>query len=143
MGTKTIITYSCDKCGSEDGVLSKRMTIDDHTVEVDSCMSCWQKTLAVFADWATHGRRLSKTRVKGKLMASPVESSWKWTSHALQRAGERHVDPKAVLLTVESPTLTRPGETADSEVRLRGGVKVVVLPERGVIVTVAHANEID
>jgi hypothetical protein len=53
------------------------------------------------------------------------------------------MDPLEVVQAIEDPTLIRPGRASDQEIRERGYVKAVVVPDRGIVVTVARKGEDD
>ena len=68
-------------------------------------------------------------------------TTWRFTSHALIRCGERNLDPLEIVRVLDDPTLTRPGKASDQEIRERNGVKAVCVPERGIVLTVARKGE--
>ena len=51
--------------------------------------------------------------------------------------------PADILRALDRPDIRRPGHAADEEVWVRGTTKVVVVPERQIIVTVAKTTEED
>lgn len=143
MTARKITVLVCDDCGSDElgAVETHQVTVDGRAIEAEICQRCWQKLCAAFAAFATHGRALPlRTPARAKPFPG---TTWKFSSHALVRLGERHIDPMEILPVVEDPTITRPGRASDLEIREKGNLKVVVAPERGVIITVAKRSEDD
>jgi hypothetical protein len=143
MTQRQVITLVCDLCGHDehetDGVETRRITVELDTAEAEVCSSCWTTTLAHFAFFATHGRTVPRTVRKP---AKPWPgTTWRFTAHALVRIGERKLDPLEILPVLDDPTTVRPGRTSDSVIHERGPYKAVVIPERGVVITVAHKGE--
>lgn len=131
------VVLVCDLCGSENMVDTHRISVDGTARDAEACEPCWSKTLASFATWATAGRAPTVKRSKtGDLLQWP-DTPWRFTAHAFKRMGERHVKPHEVLAVIERPEIKRPGEAADEEIWQRGETKVVVIPSRQVIKTVA------
>jgi hypothetical protein len=54
--------------------------------------------------------------------------------------GERFVKPLDVLRVIAMPEIKRPGSAADEEIWQRGNTKIVVVPDRQVIKTVAKVE---
>jgi len=138
----------CDVCGADElgdpaaGIATHRIAFDGVGIEGDVCKVCTDDLLVGFAKFAQHGRKVqTRTRV-ADAVAFPG-TAWKFSSHALQRLGERRLDPLLVLAAADEPAVTRPGRNLDLEVSTRGKVKAVVAPDRGIIVTVALTDEDD
>lgn len=43
MVSRTIVTLTCDVCGSEDMVESHQLVVDNLMVNGEACMKCWGK----------------------------------------------------------------------------------------------------
>lgn len=146
-----VVTNVCDECGQEDGgaggkVETRRLVVDAVAAsEAELCDTDWAKILEALSVFVRRGRPLPvKSVISRKATtagAYPGMGGWKFADHALIRMGERHINPLEVLPVIERPEITRPGNAADLEIRQRSGLKAVVCPERGVIVTVAHVDE--
>jgi hypothetical protein len=135
----------CDRSELDDptlGIETHRITFDGVTIEADVCKTDTDGLLATFAVFAKHGRQVpTKTKIVG---AKPFPgTSWRFSSHALIRLGERKIDPTEILPVLDDPTLTRPGNASDLQIRERGRLKAVVAPERGIVITVARSDEAD
>lgn len=146
MSSRQVVTLLCDLCGHSEhetaGVQTRRIAVEGRASEAEVCDGCWSTILAGFAFFATKGRAVpSRTRVKSA-KAWPG-SSWRFTAHALIRCGERDLDPLEVVKAIEDPSITRPGRASDQEIRERGYLKAVVVPERGIVITVARKGEDD
>lgn len=143
MSKREVIDLVCDVCGKDQNqtvVATRRVVVDGTAVEAEVCDSDWAEVLAAFAVFAKAGRPLkTKTRTPGAKEYPGTE--WRFSSHALIRLGERKIDPLKAVACAERPDLTRPGNAADLEIRQKGRLKVVVAPERAVIITVAHHDE--
>lgn len=147
---KEIPYLICDVCGrseldndpAELQIETHRITFDGTTIEGDVCKVDTDGLLASFAVFATHGRKVpTKTKVVG---AKPFPgTSWRFSAHALIRLGERKIDPMEILPVIDKPTVTRPGNASDLQIRERGNLKAVVAPERGIVITVARTDERD
>ena len=98
--------------------------------------------MEAFSDFAKAGRRPTPMKVSGKknVVTFPGEA-WTFSSHALIRLGERHLDPSAAAAVAENPATVYPGLNPGTEVRVGGGIKVVILPAKRLILTVASRNE--
>lgn len=142
--TVILVCDMCQRDATEDiEVQTRRVMVDRVGAEAEVCDPCWQGVLAAFAPFATQGRRLP-TRTQNLRSAKSVPgSTWKFSSHALIRCGERNLDPAEVIAAIEDPTMTRPGRASDQEIRERGYLKAVVVPDRGIVVTVARKGESD
>lgn len=147
MVEKRTVVLVCDLCGSDaDGireVQTRRINVDGIGAEAEVCAPCWSGLLAAFAPMATAGRALP-LRTPGVRTAKHFPgSTWRFSSHALIRCGERNMDPAEIVAAIEDPTLVRPGRSSDQEIRERGYIKAVVVPDRGIVVTVARKGEDD
>lgn len=143
MGTRKFVVLQCDQCQRDEGeipVATKTIAIDGTTVEAELCEECWQSVLEPLAVFLRAGRRIP-ARTKLRNVKPWPGTSWRFTSHALIRCGERGLDPLEICDVIEDPSITRPGKASDQEIRERNGVKAVVVPERGIIVTVARKGE--
>jgi hypothetical protein len=144
---REIPRLECDVCGRDDsdpdvGVETHRVTFDGVTIEGELCKRDLDGLLGSFAVFATHGRKVpTKTRVVGAKAFPGTE--WRFSSHALKRLGERKIDPVEIIAVIDNPTITRPGNATDLEIRERGRLKAVVAPERAIVVTVAKTDERD
>lgn len=117
-----------------------RIVVDGTARDAEACDTCWSATLALFARWAAQGRAPSVKKAKVDELVGWPDTEWRFTAHALKRMGERFVKPLDVLKTIAQPEIKRPGEAADEEIWQRGDTKVVVVPSRQVIKTVAKNN---
>lgn len=137
------VVLVCDLCESEDLVQTHRIIVDGQARDAEACDPCWSRTLVAFAAWATQGRTPSRKKSVAKDVVAWPDTEWKFTSHAMQRMGERKVKPRDVIRCVDMPDVCRPGKASDQEIWTRGTTKVVVVPERMVILTVAKTDEED
>lgn len=138
---KTIVTLVCDLCESENLVETHRVSVDTTAREAEVCESCWVGIIAALALFHQVGHEPPKKETRtGKVLAWP-DTPWRFSSHALIRMGERNVKPEEILRVIERPEIKRPGKASDQEIWQRNGTKVVVVPERQVVVTVARASE--
>lgn len=142
MAERREVVLVCDYCEGTDLVDTHRLTLDGHTAEAEACEGCWSGVVATFAAFVTKGRPVpTKSRVPSKVEWPDTE--WHFTHHALQRMGERKLSPHDVLTALARPEVTRPGRASDQELRVRHGVKVVCIPDRRIIMTVAHVDDDD
>jgi len=144
MAQRKEIILVCDLCGVEGfGVETHRVAVDAIARVAEACEKCWAGILAGVALFSKAGREpeVKATRA-GKALDWP-DTPWKFSSHALLRMGERHVTPTAVLRVIADPELKRPGKASDQEIWQKGSTKIVVVPERQVIVTVANGEQED
>ena len=118
-------------------VETHRVNVDGTARDAEACDTCWSKTLALFATWAIAGREPTIKRSKVTDLVEWPDTPWRFTSHAILRMGERFVKPHDVLKVIAMPEIKRPGEAADEEIWQRGNTKIVVIPDRQVIKTVA------
>ena len=144
MVQKKIVVLECDLCGAEgEGVETHRIHIDAIARLAEVCARCWEGIVASFAVFATAGRAPEiKTQKAGKALEWPG-TPWRFSSHALLRMGQRKVTPQDVLRALDNPEIKRPGKASDQEIWQRGQTKVVVVPDRQVIITVANGSEDD
>lgn len=147
MVQRRTVVLVCDLCGREsDGnqeVETRQVMVGRVGAEAEVCAPCWSDLLAAFAPMATAGRPLPLRTPRLRSVKGYPGTSWRFSSHALIRCGERNVDPTEVVRVIEDPTLVRPGRASDQEIRERGTLKAVVVPERGIVVTVARKGEGD
>lgn len=161
MTSRAVVVLECDRCGTqkpEDGV----ETITLGGLEGEACKGCRKEIFSdAFEMWMEAARRgvdtprqVRATRAKRKdsvalansvagltLMQWP-NTPWRFTSHALQRMGERFVMMEDLLPVLKHPDVTRPGDKNDGvEVWLGGRLKVVVNPEQHAVLTVAMRDE--
>jgi hypothetical protein len=136
MAQKKVIVLVCDLCGTDDLVDTHRIAVDGQAFDAEACDMCWAKVIEPFAKWSKFGRQPRSKTTRTKAVEWPG-TPWQFSSHALQRMGERHITPEQVLRVVDDPEVKRPGSASDQEVWHRGAVKVVVVPERRIIVTTA------
>lgn len=144
MTQRQVIVLICDLCGHDqdetEGIETRRITVELDTAEAEVCTSCWSTSLAHFAYFATKGRPVPRTtRKSGKPFPG---TTWRFTAHALIRLGERKIDPLEVVPVLDDPTTVLPGRTADSLIHERGTLKAVVVPDRGLVITVARRGEV-
>lgn len=142
MARREVIVLVCDLCESEDMVETHRVTVDGVTRDAEVCSNCWGTTTACLTAFYAVSREPSVKVSRVKAMEWPG-TEWRFSSHALQRMGERHVTPEAALKVCDDPELRRPGKASDQEIWTRNGTKVVVVPERRIIVTVARQSDDD
>lgn len=140
MGTRTEIVYLCDLCGSDSQASTHTLTVDNHATEFEACPHCWQELLTHVARIDKVGRTPKRKQAKARTYPFPGES-WKFTSHALIRMGERHLSPADVTAVAEQPEICRPGREPDVEIRVGLDVKVVVRPHTREILTAARREE--
>lgn len=143
------IELVCGFCGKgqDDGAVvdTHRLGVDGTAYDEEVCDPCWDRLLVHFAPFATTGRKVPKTAAKKArrprdAVAFPG-TQWRFSSHAMMRLGERKIDPVELLKMIDSPTVVRPGNSDDVEIREGARLKAVVAPERFVIVTAAHHDE--
>lgn len=141
VATRTIVTFVCDLCESDDMVETHTLNVDGKAVEADACLPCWQKVLENLAVFSVVGRPITRAKVrKADVVPFPGES-WKFTSHALIRLGERHLNPTQAALAAEKPDVSRPGREPGTLVHTTGPIKVAIDPTRRLILTVARRSE--
>lgn len=148
MASREVIVLVCDLCGKDtenDGVLvdTHLVHVDGMTVEAEVCARCWAKAIKSLMPLAEAGRPAPKRvpNVSRRTVEWPG-SMWQFSSHALVRIGERYLNPVDVLHVAEYPDTTYPGIKPNLEVRVgSGGIKVVVNPEKAVIVTASARDE--
>lgn len=147
MAEKRTIVLVCDLCereaGDAVGVETRTIVVDGVGAEAEACDGCWEQLMVSFSVFATRGRRLPPRTPKLRGAKSIPGSPWRFTSHALIRCGERNLDPVEIVEAIDDPTIVRPGRASDQEIRERGTLKAVVVPERGIVVTVARRGEDD
>lgn len=144
---REVVELVCDFCGLGENsgrmVETHRAALDLVAYDAEACERCWAKTLETFAVFAKSGRAVPpRTKIKRDAVAFPG-TAWKFSSHAMRRLGERKIDPVELLKAIDRPDVTRPGNSADLEIRERGRLKAVVAPDRLVIITAAHHDEDD
>jgi hypothetical protein len=145
MAVKEVIVNVCDVCdhAEPDVVVSAhRVVVDKTGVDIDTCDECWADVTPNLATIQKAGRRI--TAKVPKVTREVVEwpgSRWRFSAHALQRLGERHIDPLDAANVADDPAQTWPGIKPGLEVRSRGGVKVVVNPKSFTIATVSNRDE--
>lgn len=129
-------------CDGEDMVETHRLNIDGKAVEAEACLTCWQKVVENIAVFSVVGRPVTPTRKvkKADIVPFPGES-WKFTSHALIRLGERHLDPSQAAFAAEKPQVSRPGRNPGTLIHTTGPIKVAIDPTRRLILTVAKRAE--
>lgn len=155
MASREVVINECDLgCGKTD----QEVVITTHTIVVDgvgyefeACDVDWdKKILRAVATIAKAGRPVKQKRARKQQPAHsgetvyvfPDNGDWQFTAHALQRMGERKMDPVKVIEAVENPTNTTPGfDNTDAVVFWRRGIKVVANPTQARIVTVANRHE--
>jgi hypothetical protein len=141
VATKRTIVLTCDQCGSEDLVQTQRITVNGKTADAEMCDKCWAKLLTAFGGFISAGREVPVGRIPRVVEFPGV--SWKFTHHALERMGQRRLNPAQIVQVIEDPEVVRPGNRANLEIRQAYGIKAVVAPDRHSIVTVAHVDEDD
>jgi hypothetical protein len=147
MAARETIIYVCDLCGKESPdtseVETRQIIVGGRGAEAEVCVPCWTGVVGAFAEFAKSARLLP-LRTPGIRAAKSIPgSAWRFTSHALIRCGERNLDPLEIVAAIDDPTIVRPGRASDQEIRERGSIKAVVVPDRGVVVTVARKGEAD
>jgi hypothetical protein len=149
MATQTFITLECDLaykgCSKDVDVETHSMALDGTPVEFEACPHCWDGALSLFTEVVKAGREPS--RIKKVSQAKNVfdfpGKEWKFTAHALERMGQRHITPDKACRAADYPDLTRGGRDANTQIRVRKGIKVLVDESRGLIVTVAREEDVD
>jgi hypothetical protein len=144
MASRQTVIFVCDLCGKDSAespnVETHRIGLDGVEVEAEACESCWEGVVAAVAVLGRAGRQVpARTRIRN--VKPWPGSTWRFTSHALIRCGERHLDPLEIVRVLDDPSITRPGKASDQEIRERNGVKAVCIPERGIVLTVARKGE--
>lgn len=147
MSTREVRYLVCDVCDRDERdldvkVKTHRIAVDAVVLEGELCEDDLTKILVAFDGFSAHARRVpERTRVVG---AKPFPGTeWRFSSHALKRLGERRIDPTEIIAVIDNPSVTRPGNASDLEIRERGRLKAVVAPERAIVVTVAKTDERD
>lgn len=147
MAERRTVVLVCDLCDQEASddleVETRQVIVNAVGAEAEVCEGCWGQLMAAFSVFATKGRALPLRTPKLKSAKAVPGTSWRFSSHALIRCGERNLDPLEVVAAIDDPTVTRPGRASDQEIRERGYLKAVVVPERGIVVTVARKGEDD
>lgn len=147
MSERRVVVFVCDLCEQEANdkleVQTRQVIVSGQGVEAEVCDPCWATFLGTFSTFAVKGRALPARTPGLRSAKSFPGSTWRWTSHALIRCGERGLDPAEVVAAIEDASIVRPGRASDQEIRERGYLKAVVVPDRGVIVTVARKGEDD
>lgn len=145
MATRKVIVLTCDMCGTTDLVQTHNMLVDGNAIEFETCDSCWGKTLGPIAVLSKVGRKpakLQRVSMKADVVDFPGET-WKFTAHALERLGSRHISPHQACRAAEDPQLTRGAKDPKCQIRERNNIKVVVNEEKRLILTVANTTEED
>src|SRR5262245_39463354 len=102
MSSRHEVVLICDLCEAESStanvVATHRIGVDGVEVEAESCEACWARTLETIAVLGTRGRPIpAKTqRLRGVSKPWPG-TTWRFTSHALIRCGERNLDPVEIV----------------------------------------------
>src|SRR6187402_1534480 len=124
MSSRQEVILICDVCDDGEGsefatdVETRRIGVEGVEVEAEICARHWEDLLSGFAVFATKGRPVpARTRLRG-VKAYPG-TTWRFTSHALIRCGERDLDPVEIVSVLDDPTMTRPGKASDQEIRER------------------------
>lgn len=141
MASRTIISYVCDMCDGDDMVETHVLNIDGKAVEADACLTCWQKVLENLAVFSVAGRPVTPVKVKKADIVPFPGESWKFTSHALIRLGERHLNPTQAAFAAEKPEVSRPGREPGTLIHTTGPIKVAIDPTRRLILTAAKRSE--
>jgi hypothetical protein len=153
LSTKTEVVWICDFCSTEDPdavVTTHTLVIDGEVVEAEACVKCWGRYRGALVTFVATGRKIKATRSAKKIATAPkVDAvpfpglSWRFSSHALLRMGQRKLDPVQVALAAEKPQTIHPGKDNHSAVHIRGKLKVTIDTDRRVIITCANRNEVD
>ncbi len=147
MAERRTVVLVCDLCESEQNdsvdVQTRTVIVDGQGAQAEVCDPCWETFLASVAFFATRGRALPPRTPRLRGVKSFPGSTWRFSAHALIRCGERNMDPGEIVAAIDDPTIVRPGRASDQEIRERGSIKAVVVPERGIVVTVARKGEDD
>ena len=147
MAERKTVVLVCDLCQEEASddleVQTRQVIVDGVGAEAEVCSPCWSTFLGALGSFSAHGRTLPARTPGLRSAKSFPGTTWRFTAHALIRCGERNLDPVEVVQAIEDPTLTRPGRASDQEIRERGYLKAVVVPDRGIVVTVARKGEDD
>lgn len=148
MSTKKTVVLICDLCGGEHLVETHRLSIDRHAVELEACDDCWTRVVVKLGPVAAASRPASATiaeksrRAARKAVAMPG-TSWRFTSHALIRMGERHLTPTEVVQAADNPEVERPGTEPGCLIRVAGPIKVVVDPDNQAIITASRRTDLE
>lgn len=147
MAEKRTVVLVCDLCNEDADdnleVQTRQVIVNGQGAEAEVCDPCWSTFLGAFAQFAAKGRALPTRTPRLRSAKSIPGTTWRFTSHALIRCGERNMDPAEIVLAIDDPTIIRPGRASDQEIRERGYIKAVVVPDRGIVVTVARKGEDD
>lgn len=147
MGQRKTVTLVCDMCHEEQtdslDVQTRQVIVDGVGAEAEVCSPCWSTFLGTFASFSIAGRTLPARTPRLRSAKTIPGTTWRFTSHALIRCGERNLDPAEIVAAIDDPTIIRPGRASDQEIRERGYLKAVVVPDRGIVVTVARKGEND
>jgi hypothetical protein len=144
MARREWITLVCDLCGKEnDTVETHTLDVDGTAREAEACLACWVKVTKLLEKMYRVGRPVSrpKKRALPKIAAAWPGSKWEFTFHALERLGQRRLQPQLVLEAIEKPEVVFPGRDEGVEVRLGAGLKVAVNPEERVVLTASSRVE--
>lgn len=152
MASREVVVNVCDLCHKDDGegdlvVQTHTLVVDGVAVEAEVCVTCWWMAVKYIQPLVEVGRPAKGRRKQGVVVQhlprkrEAVEwpgSAWAFTSHALQRMGERRLKPMDVLAVADKPEIVRPGKQ-DDHVRVHEGrgLKVIVDTRDMVIVTAA------
>src|SRR4051794_948495 len=110
---RRIVTWICDLCGGTNNVSTHTVVVDNHAVEFEADPKCWQAILTSIAKVDKVGRQPGKAFSERKpRQRKPVPfpgQSWEFTFHALERMGQRKLNPVEVVAVAENPEVTAPG----------------------------------
>lgn len=150
MASREVIVLECDLCGRSENngtiVTTHQLTVDKVHVEFEACDRCWDKrVLHVLAPLSKNGRKPAPPKVPKPKTTPWPGTAWHFTSHALERLGQRRITPLDAIAVVEDPSTTHPGKPTKREpnatVFWRDNLKVVADPARQVVYTVANRDE--
>lgn len=141
MATREIVTLECDLCGGDDMVQTHTLVVDGSAVECEACLTCWQAIMNYLVPFSKAGRKPTPTKIRKKDVVPFPGLAWAFSSHALIRLGERHLDPTHAVKAAEDPELSHPGLQPFTEVRIRDEVKVVIDPRKRLVLTVSKRGE--
>ena len=146
MASREVVVNECDLGGkTEDGsgevVVTHTVSIDGYAVEAEADEKCWQRALRTMVALSKKGRPIVPKRSSAPKAVPWPGSAWKFPSHALQRIGERNLNPMRVIAAAEEPESSHPGRKPEITVCVRGNTKAVVNVERHVIISAARRSE--
>jgi hypothetical protein len=149
---REVVRLVCDLCQLDeietDGVETRRLRLDRNEIECEVCHACWVRAvkhllpLVKSGRQAKHSRTRTRTRTVSDGAVRMPGTDWRFTSHALERIGERRLDPVRVVEVADHPAQTRPSTSlVEAMVHECNDVHVVVIASRKIIITAAGRDQ--